>query len=304
VKKIVFFLALATLSWEMIQNWPQTVHISGTIDQKAFSIRMSRRDKNRLDYFFRHVCFLNTWGYTFLGSKPMSINHYTKPWIAFHKALTHSASAVYKFGSLPGFREFCYLLSPEQLRLKLGFNTLKKYLPLFPDSRFAILSESYGDIVWFALVNKREFIRTVKAYRQDFEEVLLSQNLEPEDLSYDENLSLFVKNLQSEYLSGILLGFGRENAALFQKYRCMDLTKWPMASAWEEEDEQQLERINEKNLSLQKWELSDLFYPYFSCDPESEETSTLKQAYRKEREEIIRYYVGKDVVEATLSFFN
>jgi hypothetical protein len=49
--------------------------------------------------------------------------------------------------------------------------------------------------------------------------------------------------------------------------------------------------------------LAKIRFCRFTCDPESEETKQLKSTYRKEREKIIQYFDGKDLVEAALSLF-
>ena len=74
-----------------------------------------------------------------------------------------------------------------------------------------------------------------------------------------------------------------------------------MVSAWPDEESVNLEKLSQKDLSFQPWDLYDLFYPRFACDPESDETKQLKRTYKEEREKIVKYYEGKDVVEATLS---
>ena len=77
-----------------------------------------------------------------------------------------------------------------------------------------------------------------------------------------------------------------------------------MVSAWPEEEIVNLEQLNKRIQSFQTWEVTDLFYPRFACDPQSEETKKVKQIYREEREKILKYYEGKDLVEATLNLFS
>jgi len=120
----------------------------------------------------------------------------------------------------------------------------------------------------------------------------------------NKNLCLFVKSLEGDSLNGFVLGFGKNNTALYQKSSEMNLPDWPMVSMRVDEDDKQLKRLHEKELTFQSWDTSDLIYPYFACNPESEETKLLRQTYREKRGKIIGYFKGKNVVEATLSLFN
>lgn len=268
---------------------------------------MPLKDKKRLEYFFRDVCFLHEWAYTLMGSKPMSIYDYVKPWAAIRRVILHSGikDILHQTFCPPRFHLICYLFNPEQLKLKLGWETLNKYIQQFPDSRFVLFSyPNSGDRVCLALLDKVKIINVVKRNLSDFREVLESLSIEPEELSKNEKLYSFIFNLNNDCLIGSVLGFGRDNACLFDKYNKMNLDQWPLTSPWPDEESVNLEKLNQKEITFQPWDLSDLFYPQFACDPDSEETKQLRQTYRQEREEIIKYYEGKDVVEATLSLLN
>jgi hypothetical protein len=197
-------------------------------------------------------------------------------------------------------------LNPEQFKIKSGWETLRKYIHYFPNSRFVSYEEGpYNGAVVLVIIDKIKLAEMVKRYVGDFQNVLQSQEIEPAALLIDEKVRLFVKNLDNDGLIGTVLGYGRDNAWLYNKYREMDLPEWPLVAPWsKDEEEALLEQLNKKDLSFQPWDLSDLFYPPFACDPNSEETKQLMQTYREEREKIIKYYEGKDVVEATLSLFN
>lgn len=307
MRRTFSWVLLLLIVWGINQYWPVTVHISGIIPEEDFSIRMPLKDKKRLDWFFRYACFLNLWAYTSVGSKPMSTHQYTKPWVQFQKIIKHPELKSILGNALwpPDFRELCYLLNPEQLRIKLGWETLNKYFSSFPNSRFALLTYcGNNDIVCLALVDKEKIIKIVNKHSSDFQEILQKLKMEQEDLFNNEKLYQFLKNLTSDGLIGTVLGFGRDNAHLYEKYAKMDPRERPMSTIWSDEHDAWLEQLGNKDLCLQPWDTSDLFYPLFACDPESEETRQLKQTYKGEREKIIKYYEGKDVVEATLSLLN
>jgi hypothetical protein len=159
-------------------------------------------------------------------------------------------------------------------------------------------------MVGLELVDKKQIITVIKQNIEDFQDALKNQRIEPEELVDHAKLRAFMQSLGHEGFAGILLGYGRDNAWLYYKSLQNNLAVWPMVSAWAEEELVNLEQLNQRIMAFQPWELADLFYPRFACDPQSEETHRLKQTYRKEREKIIQYFEGKDLVEAALSLFN
>lgn len=299
---------MVVLAWGAFQYWPLDVHITGETPEESFSIQMPLRDKRRIEYFFREVCFLNAWGYTLIGSKPMSVHQYRKPWATVKYFIYHPElkDMLLHYFWPPKFREICFFLAPQQLRTKLGWEALNKYMGYFPNSRFALYTYPSKDceIVCFAIIDKKKFVETIERYSEDFQMILQEQALEPKELLEDKNLYPFVKRLDHDGLIGTALGFGRENAWLYKKYRKLNSEEWPLTSTWMEFDDAHLEALNERDRSFSPWDISDLFYPPFACDPNSDETKQLKQTYMREREEIVKYYEGKDVVEATLSLLN
>jgi hypothetical protein len=166
------------------------------------------------------------------------------------------------------------------------------------------LNRSDQEVVGFRLVDKKKVVQIVRLHREDFQELLQIQSIEPEDLFDYKKMGTFLSNVKHEGLIGTLLGFGRNNAWLFATYKGIDPKERPMISAWPEEELVNLEQLNQRTFAFQSWQLSDLFYPRFACDPKSEETQQLKQSYRKERDAIIAYFEGKDLVESVLSLFN
>jgi hypothetical protein len=141
----------------------------------------------------------------------------------------------------------------------------------------------------------------VEKYRKDFQGVLQDLEIEPNDLIQPSKLKIFLKELKHDSLIGTVLGFGRDNAYLFSQYIDADPETRFLTTAWPEEEIKHLEQLNEKILPMKPWEISDLFFPRFVCDLDSEETKQLQRLYREEKERIIGYYQGKDPVEATLS---
>jgi len=322
MKKIFLSVSIVlVLCWIAVQYRPVTIHVRGSTPEEDILIQMPLKDKKRLEFLFREVCFLNVWAYTLMGSKPISIDQYIKPWDAFLYQIKHPdlKDVLILCFWPPNLKRICYLFTPREIKLKLGWETLNKYFSSFHNSRFTLLTEDCrkeNDIVDFRLIDKMQVIKIVKQHLEDFQPLLQNELLEPEDLLDNDKLHKFIQKLDHNGLFGTLLGFGRENAWLYRKY-CEPLRdsgawfrgelnseNWPMISAWPEEELVNLDQLNQRTADFQPWQLEDIFYPRFACDPESEETKQLKQTYREEREKILKYYEGKDIVEATLSLFN
>lgn len=268
---------------------------------------MPLKDKRRLDYLFREVCFRNAWAYTLLGSKPMSIHQYTKPSAALWQMISNPEFIEVLTQCLwpPDISALINLLNPEQLRIKNGWKTLEKYSKKLSITRFFLFTSISSDnkTVVLGLVDKVKLVDTVLRYKEDFQDLLEVSQVEPKELLDDIKLNTFLKAIHDDQSIGTLLGFGRNNALLFNKYRVMkvDPKDRPMVGIWQELENEHLEKVAQKNQSTKSWCLFDLFYPTFVCDPHSEETAKLKETYRKEREGIITYYQEKDIVEGTLS---
>lgn len=303
------FLIIALVFYFSTAYWPITIRIESSCSEPQILIRMPFKDKRRLEYFFRDACFVNAWAYTMMGSKPMSTFQYTEPFAQVKKAFKHPRLKDFILDAFwpPNIREICWLFNPEQLKVKRGWEILNKYYKLyFPQSNLALFASHGKETTGLLIVNKNNLIKVVSEHLSDFEDVLQSQGITPEQLSNNENLDIFLKGLneEDECIRGTILGFGRNNAWLYDQYSKMTVQEFPLVPMWPDEYEEWIESINKKEASFESWNFSDLFYPYFVCDPDSEETKKLKLTYLEDREKIIQHYSGKDVVEATLSLFN
>lgn len=288
------------------QYWPVVLRIQGAAPEEEIFIRMPFKDKKRLEYFFRDTCCLNAWAYTLLGSKPVSIHQYRKPssLIQYFLFQADLKDIFLECCWPPNFRKICYFLNPEQVKIKWGWETLNKYFSRLHSSQFALCTYYGDEIVVLTVIDKVKLIRIVEEHQKDFRDVLTAQAIEPQELLDNKKLWYFIKSLNHDGLIGTVLGYGRDNAWLYRQYAGVDPNVRPLIPMWSDEEDRQLEAVNQKLLSFQPWDFSDLFYPTFMCDPESEETSELRKIYREEREKIIDYYAGKDIVEATLSLLN
>ena len=156
-----------------------------------------------MELFFRKVIAQDGVGYTLFGDKPISLTGYFDP-IPTENWQRTRGNTIVKLGWETWKR--CY--SQSAIRNYLFFEE-----PSDIDPALKIVT----------LVNKRAFIDTVNAHREIFEQILGGKVTGQELLAKLENheTGLFDLLQYHEGLYGILLGYGKKNAFLFQ--RRMDL---------------------------------------------------------------------------------
>ncbi len=277
----IFFIFCLTY-----QNSPVAVQIRGPTREQDFVITMPLKDKKRLDSLFRHLCLVELWGHTLMRSKPVTFTGYKKPSFSA-RSLTH----------------FIFFL--KDLRRSWRWKTWLKYQTYFSDSPFQIFENAdpaCSSHIEMIIMDTEYFSQILKKYREDFQRVLGKKSIDPEALMKEAKQSSLLSEVLKNHdgLIGTVLGYGRENAWAFYDQSCgkdVDLVL-----AWEPELlDQMIVQLSKKDWTLTSWELSDLYYPCFMSKKNSEETIQLRQLYQKSREKFIRYYQGKDFVEATLS---
>lgn len=291
-KFLLILVSIGILSWGFYQNKKIRIDIAPTNGQK-FSILMSIRHKQYIEYFFKSLIIKENCGYTLFGNKPMSMYVYWKPF-CFSK-----------------WYHFLTSIFPCSLRTYRGWKTWQKYQHFFPNSAFLLWAEPnpfFPENTNFAilLVNKEKFREVVSANGKDFETILGRKNISADELLTEaKNAPLLKTVLQfKEELFGILFGYGRENARLFETKRRGENVVFS-AFPWGEEIEQFLRhRLGDAwwffgNFPKQLDQF--LGYPTFGVDPNSLETKKLKEEFLETRKRILEYYEGKDFLEATLS---
>jgi hypothetical protein len=103
-------------------------------------------------------------------------------------------------------------------------------------------------------------------------------------------------------LIGIILGFGRNNAAYFQERQSMYPTV--NMAIWDDEIIMPILRKQaNKFFSFSQYDIEDMLLPMFVGYPDSEESQALKKEYWDVRNKLINYYHGKDFLEATLNLY-
>jgi len=228
-------------------------------------------EKIYLTNFYRYTFFLSSFGYTIFGSKPMSFDTVN---LKHHLPIEEGADYMDIFHIFDRYKH------------KKCWKTWQRYSHLFSLKGFSFVSYEFPlspDFVEVAIINHKNFLKTVAQHLTDFHEVL-GLELSPEAILQEYvkgQGEVFYKIRMHDGLFGTLLGFGRNNA-------------------WEFMDDS-------KRKSMQKFfPFSDpqdslhVLRPCFKVIRASKETNSLRKAYEKERLEIDKIYQQPDFLEQVL----
>lgn len=238
---------------------------------KNTTITMPYRDAVRLEVFFRELIMKDGLGYTLVGKKPMS------------------------FG-------VCRNKFPLD-KMTVGWDTWQKYAHLCQNPRFGFWAEQAAwskGIKALVLVDKQEAAQVIEQNRSDFQEVLQIPDVHLDLLLRAAQEQPLIQQVLHNHdaLLGILLGYGRDNAWW---YHARDKTQ-NNPSVWE----QTLQPTGFIEYLRRHWsraQMDDMFLPGFVGMAASAESMALKKHYLAARQDLIRYYEGKNFLEATLNLY-
>lgn len=269
-------------------------HLFGNRPIKEILNIMSKSEKESLEKLFYTLFNGEHFIYTLFGDKPMSFTDYSTKLFDVDDVLSH-----------------------HELRFQNRWKVWKKYKYLFPMKHYLLiesLPNSKGDVnIYF--INRQCFIDKVDEHLELFQNALgahITGALLLEKIEENPQLLSFISNHQ--ILLGILLGYGKHNAQLFDQRNKLSPfvyrkefpkipTKIPHPS---------------KGFSSLKDEFNSYFSvltlfgdPHYSplliqsihfvADHTHPETMALQQKYRKMRSEISAIYAKGNFLETTLS---
>lgn len=258
--------------------------------------KMPKRDRKKLEYFFRESISWESFGYVLHGKKPMA------------------------FGGIDGaplfksWDSFLYAISPRRIQYMNGYKSWKKYEHLFPSRRFIFLYEKIASGMTVFLIDKENFDQTVKKYSEDFKSILHREVTGETLLREAKSRSLFEVLGNDDRLIGILLGYGRGNAYLFhlrsQIQSREERTKFNEENHFGDPWQQEWEQLDKKmdaygwisaNITGEHIKDLDLInYPGFCARIDSTETLDLKKIYDETRKKMIESFKGQDFLETVL----
>lgn len=220
-------------------------------------IRMPFKDKVRLTYLFEQLFKRDSFIYSLVGNKPVSV--YCSRW------------PLLKLND-----DFLFLpFLPHKLKMVLGLKVWEKYREHFT-SKYLMwtqnLSENRYEVFF---INKEEFYQIISKFQADFETVLERKDLGTL-LDEGQSSNMFENVLKDhDGLIGTLLGYGRDNAWEFYGHHHLE---W----IWKDSDV-------EMKLFCNYFIGNYLFpLPSFAANPNTEESKKLKLDYIKTRESILK----------------
>lgn len=244
----------------------------------GFINSLNAQEKEYLANFFKVQFFIDAFGYTIFGEKPMSIDL-----IDIHRETK----------STDGFDYMDIEHIWDRYRVKEGWGIWKNYAHKFYQKNISIIeypSHLSPNCIEIAIINHKNFIKVVSENLEDFQSIL-GNTLTPsqilnEYLKGDE--AVFQKIRLHDGLFGTLLGYGRENAWEFNRLGRAGESMTSFTS------------LKEFSPELEKNGTKNILPPLFSVIPNSEETLKLRTSYEKQRAKVNSIYQSQDFLEKTL----
>jgi hypothetical protein len=241
---------------------------------------LSPQEKQDLAFFIGQVISFDYYPYTLVGYKPMSICN----------VIAEDTEDLLAF-SREAFK------NPRHQTLRRGYLVWEKYQSLFPRKKHILISYSFlgKGRREIALICPEVCMATIQEHLDDFREILEKPCTTKEVfwiLTHPEH-SDFYTIINHTRLVGILLGFGRNNAYLYEQYR----GGASRSVTWHQRSEQ-----DPLQTFSNEWPWPGaLLSPDFACDPTTEETQQLKKHYKKARKIVCWTYFLRNNLEVTLA---
>lgn len=265
--------------------------------------KIALSDRQDLEMFFKTLIYECQFGYTLFGDKPVSIEGYF-----IQEPSTH----------------FAIWARTPRMSLHHLWTIWKKHEPKLHINNYILLNEpnpKSENCRTITLINKQAFLATVRLYLTDFQTVL-GAGTTPGKLLEQltlPNASLYETLNRNEVLYGILLGFGKENAAFFDKrnkfYNLVNVPmpvtenpyesyspEFPLPNASFNDLEQEYRSI-EKRRQFFGWNppLCPIRSPQFIAIKDKAETLALEKKYREVQHQLLKAYSEGDFLEITLA---
>jgi len=244
-------------------------------------------DLRDITVLFRTLYFRNGFAYTCFGDKAISYHCFN---------LNEKADRLDHVSPIP-------------------LNIWKKYAHLFPMHDFVFLFSDNEEehLSEVTLINKQAFKKIFDEYRQEFITLFDSQIDDEALLNFlIEKGSLWNTPLKNrEDLIGILLGFGKINAQLYQRKveilgnkksvsRLQKIRLSPSKEYQTLDEELSYLKAHLKIASDENLLLHAISLPSFAADREQAETQRLLKKYREQRSDFSKKYAKGDLLEITL----
>lgn len=264
---------------------------------RNFIDKMQPGDKAEIEELFKWLVCDHHFGYTLLGSKPISIAGY------FTEVPTNNI--------LLG-RSTHFQIHPK-------WKAWLKYQQVFKANQFLFFDEpdpNFPGLRVITLINKKHFLLKVREQLPVFR-AILGKGITPESLLKKTcNEGLFVALGQDECLYGILLGYGNKNAQVFKRklslaqftdpiFREMPrqfTLKFPVAAKPYLSIEEEYRALGKQVDGFgERFSFSIFRLPEFAALKNDPETECLRRNYHAMRKKLVHDYSNKDFLEFTLT---
>lgn len=241
---------------------------------------LSPQEKQDLAFFINQITLFDNYSYTLVGYKPMSICN----------VIIEDTEDL-----LPFWKED--FKRPKHQMLKRGYLVWKKYQSLFPSKNYIFVDYSFlgKGRREIGLICTNVCKDTIQNHLNDFQEILgnaCSIDQVFWILTHPEHRDFYTL-IENTRLVGILLGFGRNNAHLYEQYRGGS-SRVVVQHLRSKQDT--LEMFSDE----WPWPGTKLS-PNFACDPNTEETHHLKEHYKEACKIILWTYFLRDNLEVSLA---
>ncbi len=247
---------------------------------------LNLQERQDLAFVIGQVIMWDHYPYTLIGYKPMSICN----------VVVEDTEDL-----LDGCRES--FKNPRKQMLKRGYLIWEKYQSFFPRKKHVLINYSFQGKGRreIALICSKLCMTTIEEHLDDFQEILGKSHTSEEVfkiLTYPEHDD-FYRIIDHTRLVGILLGFGRNNAYLYEQHQG-GVSRSKTRHQWSREYPLQMFSNEWPLLGTWPW-LGALLSPNFACDPTTEETQQLKKHYQKAHKIVRWTYFLRNSLEVTLA---
>jgi hypothetical protein len=241
---------------------------------------LSPQEKQDLTFFIDQVISFDQYPYTLVGYKPMSLSN----------VIVEDTEDLLTF-----YRET--FTRPKYQTLRRGYLVWEKYQSLFPRQNhilinYPFLGKGRREI---ALICPKLCVATIQEHLDDFRAILGKPCTSEEVfwiLTHPDHNDFYTV-IDHTRLVGILLGFGRNNACLYEQYRGEASRS---VTGHQRSEQGPLQMFSNEWL----WP-GALLSPDFACDPTTKETLWLKRHYKKASKVVLWTYFLRNNLEVTLA---
>lgn len=279
MKKCILSCIAILLSFAILFCFTQKNRWNIVSEQELITIRkklekLNPQEKKDFSYFINRLIALDSFAYTLVESKPMSVG-------------------------VVALEDQEQPLTENQKALKRGYFVWKKYQTLFLGKRFLWIDYPFlrENRLEIALIFPALYKSIIHKHLNDFHHVLKDNQTtdqifqiltSPED-------KRFYPLIDRTYLFGILLGFGKDNSILYEEH-----TLQPHRSVI---TNQRLSNQPLPTFHQEKPYPWAILSPNFACDPKSLETKELKKIYSRAKKIVFWTYFLRNRLEVSLALF-